>query len=62
MSGPERKIRRLKGERSTENTMPFKPLPCGGYAALHATKGWRYYSGRRLRAERRMAQLLGGAA
>lgn len=32
----------------------------GGYDVLHATKGWRRVSGRRLAAQTRMAQMLEG--
>lgn len=39
---------------------PFFTLPDGGYMTLRPTKGWLKISGARLRAQFRMANLLGG--
>lgn len=39
----------------------YRAMPDGGYAVLHPTKGWRSVSPRRLRAQKRMAELLGHA-
>lgn len=52
MTKEERKEARNKPQQHTS-------LADGGYAVLHPTRGWRIFTGRRLAAQRRMAQLLG---
>lgn len=62
MSSLSRRIQR-KYQRSLPDyepaPQPFRMLADGGYETLHPTRGWKRFSGKRLRAQRRMAHILG---
>lgn len=58
-----RTFRRAEAKRTgtpwPKREQSFKARGDGGYSTLRPTKGWITVSGRRLNAQRRMAQLLG---
>ncbi len=56
----QRSIDRKTGKVREVRDRPSEPLADGGYRWLHPTSGWKIISGRRLAAQGRMAQILGG--
>ena len=60
MPSPARRMARQYRKHQRGGGQPiYKDVSPAGYTVLHPTKGWRRISAKRLRAQHRMAQLLG---
>ena len=57
MSSMLRRIQRKAAFKTEAAPWQFRPLPDGGYVALHPTRGWKRFSGKRLAAQGRVAQM-----